>query len=1031
MIQILKFISSLKCGILLIVFFSLMLILATIGESLWGKELNDLIFYNSFFFILIQILLFSNMALSLINRLYTPQKKLIGFYIIHTSMLLILAGGMITWLSGIDGTMSLQALVPNNKISLKSYSIKIRDQNYQVIKELPIDNLLMQKNINQNLHDIHISKIIPFAKQFTEWIDETAKTVSHKNKSPRASSTYTIFNKYIHESFTLSNHQEGFKFFGNYRHYNDVAFLFLSKEIITCLQKFSDQKFFIFDTEANNCDLITNLNAKLETSKNKNTFFTLENNQKFYPDFLPFPIAEHFTPNYESRFIVINKSYLENRNYYILTGSNILYFKNNSLIIESFKNKPILLKDKFNISQDFISYKEHPTTTFTSAIFNKDVSLQSLKQHSEKNIIAAKISNGINSTWITNESPLFFLKDEKEFSIEISKQELSLPFTLTLKDFKIDKDIDNKTIANYKSVVSLIDNNRSLGDFNIEMNNPLKISPFTFYQNSYYEDENAYTSILSINTDPGRIFKYLGSIFLILGIVIHYCISSKKSIPKINLKKNSLLLFLTFIGLSFGNIDLHASQIIKINSIQNCYNEQLDDLPILSNGRIKPLYVHAKESITLMAGKKFPAKIYTQMYCLLSFYKIEKDKASNDKNIVQLINFLNSTSQKQVNHYQSQNDIFIETYTRIVNGEDWMLPVILNNNVVNNQKISWINFRSYINQLTDNNNLQNPPLITKKLFNNYPSYKIHLELIYEKFRFEFIALILICISLVLYLFSSKNLAFANITSYLAIAIQISILIARTVISGRAPVTNMYESMLFTGVSAIIITQIITFKSKDKEIKFLGVFFNLTTLVMINFADRMLSKSIGPLVPVLRNNLWLSLHVTTIIIAYGALGLAWIAANYYLIIKFIFKKIYKYNFVLDFSKYQSAIYSSLKLGTIFLCIGILTGAVWADYSWGRFWGWDPKETWSLIVLLIYMLILHGKYVGKIIGEQFIFFSACAFLSVIMAWFGVNYILASGMHSYGFSSGGAVFVISFFIIQTTILLLAINAIKQRDC
>ena len=121
------------------------------------------------------------------------------------------------------------------------------------------------------------------------------------------------------------------------------------------------------------------------------------------------------------------------------------------------------------------------------------------------------------------------------------------------------------------------------------------------------------------------------------------------------------------------------------------------------------------------------------------------------------------------------------------------------------------------------------------------------------------------------------------------------------------------------------------------------------------------------------------------------------------------------------KYQADImYTCLKFGVVLLAAGIILGGVWADYSWGRFWGWDPKETWSLIVLCVYMIILHGRYTNWITERRFIPLTAFAFLSVMMAWFGVNYILAAGLHSYGFSEGGAIFLGLFFSIQIGIIL-----------
>jgi ABC-type transport system involved in cytochrome c biogenesis permease subunit len=207
--------------------------------------------------------------------------------------------------------------------------------------------------------------------------------------------------------------------------------------------------------------------------------------------------------------------------------------------------------------------------------------------------------------------------------------------------------------------------------------------------------------------------------------------------------------------------------------------------------------------------------------------------------------------------------------------------------------------------------------------------------------------------------------------------------------------------------------------KENIFVYMGLAYNLCTLMMINFANGMLTATISPLVPVLRDNFWLSTHVTTIMLSYGALALSWIMANTALI-KRRLNKISKE----EENKISEIIYTTLKWGTTLLGAGIILGGVWADYSWGRFWGWDPKETWSLIVLCIYMAILHGRHTSWIKNERFITITAGAFLSVLMAWFGVNYILASGLHSYGFSEGGAIFIGSVFLGQILIIVSTYN-------
>lgn len=100
-----------------------------------------------------------------------------------------------------------------------------------------------------------------------------------------------------------------------------------------------------------------------------------------------------------------------------------------------------------------------------------------------------------------------------------------------------------------------------------------------------------------------------------------------------------------------------------------------------------------------------------------------------------------------------------------------------------------------------------------------------------------------------------------------------------------------------------------------------------------------------------------------------------------------------------------IYRSMQVGVLLVAAGTILGGVWADYSWGRFWGWDPKEVWALIVLLVYLIPLHGRFAGWFNTFALVASSVVCFLSVMMAWYGVNFILGVGLHSYGFVEGGS--------------------------
>lgn len=371
------------------------------------------------------------------------------------------------------------------------------------------------------------------------------------------------------------------------------------------------------------------------------------------------------------------------------------------------------------------------------------------------------------------------------------------------------------------------------------------------------------------------------------------------------------------------------------------------------------------------------------------------------------------------------NNIFL--YKEVRAGYNWLLAEVIDNQ---------LNWQPLPNYLTEQKIIEQraispydpfSPVIhrSETQYIKASGDKYLVELTYAKLRLPLVGMILSMVALAcLVLF--KNFYIALSFSTLSLIAQIALLTLRTIISGRAPITNMYETVLFSGTAALFLGMILGHFKKEQLYVYMGLFYNVLTMMMINFANGMLSATISPLVPVLRDNFWLSTHVTTIIVSYGALALSWILANTVLIKRRLGKISAQ-----EENKNAEIIHTTLKWGTVSLAAGIILGGVWADYSWGRFWGWDPKETWSLIVLCIYMAILHGRYTTWIKNDQFMIWTAAAFMSVMMAWFGVNYILASGLHSYGFSEGGALFLGSFFLVQIVIILLTFKAkaIKQN--
>jgi hypothetical protein len=124
-----------------------------------------------------------------------------------------------------------------------------------------------------------------------------------------------------------------------------------------------------------------------------------------------------------------------------------------------------------------------------------------------------------------------------------------------------------------------------------------------------------------------------------------------------------------------------------------------------------------------------------------------------------------------------------------------------------------------------------------------------------------------------------------------------------------------------------------------------------------------------------------------------------------------------------------LYRVIQLGVLLLAAGTILGGVWANYSWGRFWGWDPKETWALITLLSYIVVLHGRLAGWWHDFGLAVGSVLCFLAVVMAWYGVNFVLGTGLHSYGFGIGGETYVMGAIALDLIYVSAAVYRYLRR--
>jgi cytochrome c-type biogenesis protein CcsB len=253
---------------------------------------------------------------------------------------------------------------------------------------------------------------------------------------------------------------------------------------------------------------------------------------------------------------------------------------------------------------------------------------------------------------------------------------------------------------------------------------------------------------------------------------------------------------------------------------------------------------------------------------------------------------------------------------------------------------------------------------------------------------------------------------------LGLGFQAAGIVMRCMIAGRPPVTNMYESIIWVSFAVSFFGMIFFARYRAPVYLLAALPVTLIALLLVHQMPIAMPSSIDPLVPVLRDNFWLTIHVLTITLSYAAFALA-----------MGFGHILLWRYARNPARARADapmhfwLYRVLQLGVLLLAAGTILGGVWANYSWGRFWGWDPKETWALIALLCYILALHGRLAGWWTQFGLAVASVVCFLAVLMAWYGVNFVLGKGLHSYGFGIGGETYVAMFVVLDLLFVAFAI--------
>jgi len=666
----------------------------------------------------------------------------------------------------------------------------------------------------------------------------------------------------------------------------------------------------------------------------------------------------------------------------------------------------------------------------------------------------------------------------------------TLPFSIRLNDFVLERYPGSTSPSGYKSDVVLVDKNGNVEKpFMIFMNNILKYKGYRFYQSSYDMDEKG--KILYVNCDlAGMLVTYTGYALLFIFIILNL-INRKSIFHNINAGfwqsniRKSIPLVVLFILLS-GLSSVDAQKLIPDKAVAEEFGKVLVQD---QKGRTKPLHTLSNDilrkvtrqndfegltSMQVFLGlyldfdrwKNVPmirisnSEIQTRLrlrgkYAAFSdlvdlsgtgnykismevndaYAKAPGERSKQDKEIMKIDERVN------ILYMISMGD-FMKLFPLKDGTHDWgSAEKALEKAISNEDSVYLQNIMKVLSDAMQTNNMTT----TKKLEESINAYQERFagydlptdsqknsELLYYKMRifeklFPFYATVglIMLIGLITMVIKGRKetTLFVKVLGWLLFAgflFHTLGLGLRWYIAGHSPMSNGYESMIFISWVTLLAGFIFSRKSAF-ALSATAVLASMTLMVAhLSFMD----PEITNLVPVLKSY-WLTLHVSVITGSYGFLGLGAILGLISLILLVLSNNENIDRIAKTIDDLTVINYKTLTLGLYFLTIGTFLGAVWANESWGRYWGWDPKETWSLITVIIYSIVIHARLIP---GMKDIFtfnlLSLFAFSSVLMTYFGVNYYL-SGLHSY--ASGDSV-PIPPFVYIAVILLAALSLIAS---
>jgi ABC-type transport system involved in cytochrome c biogenesis permease subunit len=691
---------------------------------------------------------------------------------------------------------------------------------------------------------------------------------------------------------------------------------------------------------------------------------------------------------------------------------------------------------------------------------------------------------------LLEDTPQYVTVDGKHYDVRLRLKRSYKPYTMHLMKFNHDLYVGTDKPKNFSSRVRLTDPAKNEDrEVLIFMNNPLYYGGETFYQQSFLPGDHA--TILQVVKNPGWPMPYLSFVMVGLGLLIHFGIrlvgflGATKTVAQKSIVKRPRLILPGCIAGGMAVVYLFITMLPPSDARDKMHLSEAAKLPVVEGGRVMPIDTVARNNLMVISGRQefVDAKGNSQpaIKWLLDVltsggkdgpalhhkvFRIENDQVLALLKLEARPGFRYSLAEMEPGFPQlgdqfdrvlkmpeKEREVFdakiLELAQHIKVFQDlsgMKAPLVIPPNAAGGQWQSlgdafrqdggngpatkgfvtvlsaYMNddAKSFNDGLTAYQQMIAKQLPTEHRKTDFETFFNHFAPFYQCMILYVFVLLLACAGWVSFQPQFNQAAF--VLAVVTLAAHTFALIGRMYLMGRPLVfvTNLYSSAVFIGWICVILGLGLELIYRNGLGNFVAAATGGLTLLVGHYLATT-GDTLEMMQAVLDTNFWLATHVTCVTFGYAATFVAGFLGIVYIGLRFLDldKEVYK--------TVARMIYGIVCFSMLFSFVGTVLGGLWADYSWGRFWGWDPKENGALLIVLWNALILHARWCGLVQQRGVAVLAVAGNIVTSWSWFGVN-MLGVGLHSYGFMSGAVFWLLAFVASQLVVIALGLLPIEK---